>query len=206
MYAARAAAVMNDVASLSRLALDDDDNVREAALPALRRLLPGSRKQRRVRGCLGRQDYQLLRTAARELKGSPPSQALASALGAALERVTAEKKETSRDPRMAIIERLGELGTEREASWLRPLLRDFDPVVAAAAAELLRNWTGEEVVLDPQLLPRMSLPTERELGEDVQAVVTMESGRSSRCSSKRPRRRSLERASSVSPATGTTMA
>ena len=180
MYAARAAAVMNDVISLSRLVLDDDDNVREAALPALRRLLgpANSASNDAFVAALGRQDYQLLRTAARELKGSPPSQALASALGAALERVTAEKKETSRDPRMAIIERLGELGTEREASWLRPLLRDFDPVVAAAAAELLRKWTGEEVVLDPQLLPRMSLPTERELGEDVQAVVTMESGRS----------------------------
>ncbi len=180
MYAARAAAVMNDVTSLSRLVLDDDDNVREAALPALRRLLgPASAASNDAFvAALGRPDYQLLRTAARELKGSPPSQALASALGAALERVTAEKKETSRDPRMAIIERLGELGTEREASWLRPLLRDFDPVVAAAAAELLRKWTGEEVVLDPQLLPRMSLPTERELGEDVQAVVTMESGRS----------------------------
>jgi len=180
MYAARAAAVMNDVTSLSRLVLDDDDNVREAALPALHRLLgpASSASNEAFVAALGRQDYQLLRTAARELKGSQPSQVLASALGAALERVTAEKKETSRDPRMAIIERLGELGTEREASWLRPLLRDFDPVVAAAAAELLRKWTGEEVVLDPQLLPRMSLPTERELGEDVQAVVTMESGRS----------------------------
>ena len=147
MYAARAAAVMNDVTSLSRLVLDDDDNVREAALPALRRLLgpANSASNDAFVAALGRQDYQLLRTAARELKGSPPSQALASALGAALERVTAEKKETSRDPRMAIIERLGELGTEREASWLRPLLRDFDPVVAAAAAELLRKWTGEEV-------------------------------------------------------------
>ena len=177
MYAARAAAVMNDSTSLSRLVLDDDDNVREAALPALRRLLGPASNDAFV-AALGRQDYQLLRTAARELKGSPPSQALASALGAALERVTAEKKETSRDPRMAIIDRLGELGTEKEASWLRPLLRDFDPVVAAAAAELLRKWTGEEVVVDSQLLPRMSLPTAGELAEDVQAVVTMESGRS----------------------------
>jgi cyclophilin family peptidyl-prolyl cis-trans isomerase len=32
-------------------------------------------------------------------------------------------------------------------------------------------------VADVQLLPRMPLPTERELAEDVQAVVTMESGR-----------------------------
>ncbi len=34
------------------------------------------------------------------------------------------------------------------------------------------------MVVDSQLLPRMSLPTAGELAEDVQAVVTMESGRS----------------------------
>jgi cyclophilin family peptidyl-prolyl cis-trans isomerase/HEAT repeat protein len=179
MYAARAAAVMNDVTSLNRFVLDDDDNVREAGLPALRRVLGASSAaiEDVFVAALGREDYQLLRTAARELKGSAPSPVLASALGAALERVTAEKRETSRDTRMAMIERLGELGTERDASWLRPLVRDFDPVVAAAAAELLGRWTREEIAVDPQLLPRMPLPTESELGEGVQAVVTMESGR-----------------------------
>ncbi len=176
MYAARAAAVMNDVSLLNRFALDEDDNVRDAALPALRRLL-GSASDDTFVAALGRDDYQLLRTAARDLKGSAPSPALASALGAALERVTAEKKETSRDPRMAIVERLGELGSPADAAALRPLLRDFDPVVAAAAEGVLRKWSGDEAVADVQLLPRMPLPTERELAEDVQAVVTMESGR-----------------------------
>ena len=38
MYAARAAAIINDVSSLERLALDDHDNVREAALAPLKRL------------------------------------------------------------------------------------------------------------------------------------------------------------------------
>ena len=179
MYAARAAAAMDDVATLKRLALDEEDNVREAALPAVRRLL-GDESDDTFVAALQRPDYQLLRTAARELKGSTPSEALASALGAALERVTAEKKETSRDPRMALIERLGELGTERDGPWLRPLLRDFDPVVADAAAALLRRWTAEEALVDPQLLPRGSLPTMAELAEEVEAVVTMESGRSFR--------------------------
>ena len=137
----------------------------------------------------GGPDYQLLRTAARELKGSAPSPALASALGAASRAGHRRKEGTSRDPRMALIERLGRARDGTGGSWLRPLLRDFDPVVAAAAAELLRKWTGEEVVVDPQLLPRMSLPTAGELAEDVQAVVTMEGGRRSRCSSRRQRRR-----------------
>jgi peptidyl-prolyl cis-trans isomerase B (cyclophilin B) len=176
MYAARAAGLMNDTALLTRFALDEEDNVREAALPPLRRLL-GAASDDAFIAALGRDDYQLLRTAARELKGSQPSQALASALAGALDRVSDEKKETSRDPRMALIERLGELGSERDASLVRPLLRDFDPVVAAAAADLLKHWASEAIVVDPQLLPRLPLPTERELSEDVEAVVTMESGR-----------------------------
>jgi cyclophilin family peptidyl-prolyl cis-trans isomerase len=49
--------------------------------------------------------------------------------------------------------------------------------VADAAARLLRSWTGEELVVDPQLLPRMPLPNGNELAEDVQAVITMENGR-----------------------------
>ena len=176
MYAARAAAAADDVPTLKRLALDDDDNVREATLAALRRLVRQESDDLFV-AALARPDYQLIRTAARELKGAAPSPALASALGAALERVTAEKKETSRDPRMALIERLGELGTDRDSPWLRPLLRDFDPVVASAAGTLLKAWSGEEPVVAPQLLPRAPLPNGVELGEDMQATITMTGGR-----------------------------
>jgi cyclophilin family peptidyl-prolyl cis-trans isomerase/HEAT repeat protein len=177
MYAARAAAAGDDVATLRRLALDTDDNVRDAALPGLRRL-SGAASDDLFEAALQRGDYQLLRTAARELKGSAPSPELASALGGALERVTAEKKDTSRDIRLAIIERLGELGSDRDSPWLRPLLRDYDPVVATAAATLLRRWTTEELTVQPQPLPLPPLPTLEELAEDVDAVVTMEGGRS----------------------------
>ncbi len=177
MYAARAASIMNDAASLGRFAQDEDDNVREAALPALRRLL-GPASDDAFVAALQRPDYQLLLTAARELKGTPPSPPLTGALAAALARVTAERKETSRDIRMALIERLGEMGSPIDAAALRPLLRDFDPVVAVAAAGLLQRWTGEEVVVEPELLPRAPLPDGQELAEAVHAVVSMESGRS----------------------------
>jgi cyclophilin family peptidyl-prolyl cis-trans isomerase len=143
----------------------------------LRRLL-GPASDDAFVAALQRPDYQLIRTAARELKGSPPSPALAGALTAALQRVTAEKKETSRDPRMAIIERLDELGSAADAAPLRPLLRDFDPVVAASAAALLHRWTNEEVIVDAQVLPRAPLPTESDLAENLHAIVTMDSGRS----------------------------
>ena len=64
MYAARAAAMLNDAPTLERLALDADDNVREATLgPPLRRL-KGAESGSCIRGALVRTDYQLLRTAA----------------------------------------------------------------------------------------------------------------------------------------------
>ena len=175
MYAARAAAAMDDAATLERLAGDPEDNVREAVLPGLRRLR-GAASDATFVAALDRQDYQLLRTAARELKGTGPSAALAASLGRALVRVTAERKDTSRDPRLAIIERLGELGAPTDAPVIRPLLRDYDPVVAAAAAQLLQRWTGDTIVAAPQPLPRAPLPAARELIENVEAVVTMEGG------------------------------
>ena len=177
MYAARAASIMNDAASLGRLAQDEQDNVREAALPGLRRLL-GPASDDAFMAALQRPDYQLLRTAARELKASAPSEPLAGLLAAALARVTDERKETSRDTRMALIERLGEMGSPTDAAAMRALLRDFDPVVAVAAAGVLQRWTGEEVVVLPELLPRAPLPDGQELAEAVHAVVSMETGRS----------------------------
>ena len=48
----------------------------------------------------------VVRTAANELKGAKPTPEVASALVDALTRVTSERKETSRDTRMALIERL----------------------------------------------------------------------------------------------------
>ena len=63
MYAARAAAISNDVAALERLALDDHDNVREAALAPLKRL-KGDEAEPYFVSALARSDYQLLRTAA----------------------------------------------------------------------------------------------------------------------------------------------
>ena len=59
MYAARAAAIANDVDSLERLAYDADDNVREATLAALRRL-KGDEAEPYFVAALGRDDYQLL--------------------------------------------------------------------------------------------------------------------------------------------------
>jgi len=164
MYAARAAAIARDASTLERLALDREDNVREAALPALR-TLKGAESDLQFIAALSRRDYQLLITAARELKGAAPTPALAGALGDALRRVTEERRETSRDARLALLERLQEIGTADQSGAVVPLLRDFDLVVAQAAAVTLQRWTGKPFEVSPQPLVRPPLPSQPELVE-----------------------------------------
>ena len=55
----------------------------------------------------------------------------------ALERTTAEGRATSRDPRRGMLRRLQEFGDERIVDHLRPLLDDFDSVIAELAAEIM---------------------------------------------------------------------
>jgi cyclophilin family peptidyl-prolyl cis-trans isomerase/HEAT repeat protein len=175
MYAARAAAIANDVSSLERLTSDEDDNVREATLGPLHRLR-GDEAEPYFVAALRRGDYQLLRTAAIELKGAKPTPPLASGLMDALLRVTAEKKETSRDTRLALLERLQELGTPDQAGALVPLLRDVDVRVAQLAAAVIQQWTGKLLEIDPQLLPRPALPADLDTPIEP-ARVKMKSGK-----------------------------
>ena len=52
----------------------------------------------------------------------------------ALDRLTRAKRETSRDPRRALVQLIGNEGREADAVRLEPWLRDFDPGIAAEAA------------------------------------------------------------------------
>ena len=178
MYAARAAAVLDDVQTLERLAEDDNDNVREATLAPLKRL-KGNAAQPHFIAALARGDYQLLLTAATESKGLGPSRALTVALTEALRRVTAHRKETSRDTRLALVQRLREIGTSDVHNGLISLLRDFDPKVAAAAADAMTALTAGVYSADPQLLPLQALPTAAEIAtlKSQQAVLVMETGK-----------------------------
>ena len=178
MYAARAAAVLNDTATLERLSADANDNVAEATLAPLRRI-QGVSAEHQLVAALSRRDYQVLRTAALEIKGLPPSKALTSALVSALKRVTAERKETSRDARIPIIARLQELGAGDYLSDLQPLLRDFDPKVAAAVATAMSAATGGVYAADPQPSPRQPLPSAGELAylAEYDPVLVMANGR-----------------------------
>jgi peptidyl-prolyl cis-trans isomerase B (cyclophilin B) len=176
MYAARAASLLKNAEILSALAYDDNDNVRHAALPPLR-VLKGADSDTAFIAALDRSDYQLLRTVAMTLEGAPRSKHLLAALVSALERVTSQKKETSRDTRLALIERIVEQGGPDQATIFERLLTDFDPRIAAQAAAQLTALTGRAAIAAPRLLPRPPPPAKRELEEDLVARVELDTGK-----------------------------
>jgi peptidylprolyl isomerase len=91
----------------------------------------------------------------------------------ALDRVTSQKRETSRDTRLALIERIAEPGGPEQATLFERLLTDYDPKIAAQAAAQLTALTGRAAVATPRLLPRPPPPTGREL-EAVSLVARVE--------------------------------
>jgi cyclophilin family peptidyl-prolyl cis-trans isomerase/HEAT repeat protein len=158
MYGARAAGTLKAADALRTLARDSHDNVREAALGELI-TLADTEAAAIALDSLTRRDYQLVMTASRALAGAVAKDRAIAALFAALARITAEKRETSRDARMAILTRLQETRADDAttsvagAEQLRPYLRDFDPVVARKAADVFKTWTQTAVSPQPALLP-----------------------------------------------------
>jgi cyclophilin family peptidyl-prolyl cis-trans isomerase/HEAT repeat protein len=122
MYAARAAAILKNREALEALAADDDDNVREAAVDALRRLYAHDADPVYI-AQLTRNGYQILRAAAVALADTPNRDAAISALRSALDRLMAEKKDNSHDARTAIAASLTGLGETVKASAHEPFTR-----------------------------------------------------------------------------------
>jgi cyclophilin family peptidyl-prolyl cis-trans isomerase/HEAT repeat protein len=152
MYAAQAAGVLAATDDLNTLARDNVDNVREAALTALIELKRPERIAVAIED-LERPDYQLTITAARALDDSVAAPKAVAALVTALGRITKDHKDTSRDPRMAILNRLQALGDTSHAVNLEGYLSDFDPLVAQKAAEILQQWTKTPRTAAPKPLP-----------------------------------------------------
>ena len=186
MYAARAAAAMDDLDTLTRLAADPDDNVVEAALPALRRLLKAdsdeifvaalNRRNHTIGHDAPARPYQVLRAAATQLRGATPTPQLIAALSDALARTTADRCPTSRDVRLALIARLVELGDDTQTGVLTPLLRDLDPAVAAAAADGIAAWTGKRPPIEPPKR-QPDVPSQAAVAAEPLVSVEMEGGR-----------------------------
>lgn len=172
MYAARAAGTLKDTGLLLRLAADDHDNVREAAITSLA-MIGVPEAEGAYIAALSHSDYQLVRTAARALEKSQHSRRAVRALFAALERITAEQKETSRDTRRALLERLRELGSVEHAPALQPYLRDFDPMVAADVAAIVREWTTQPADPMPTLLSDTLAPSAGELNRYARSHIVI---------------------------------
>jgi cyclophilin family peptidyl-prolyl cis-trans isomerase len=111
LYAARAAAELEDRASLERLAKDDDDNVREASVDGLRKIAGHDADAIYIAG-LARTGNQIVRLSAMALEGSPDREAAAAALRAAWQRMTAEGRDNSHDARDAVAKTLATLGVK----------------------------------------------------------------------------------------------
>jgi cyclophilin family peptidyl-prolyl cis-trans isomerase len=83
------------------------------------------------------------------LRGAAPSRTALASLLDALDRVTADRRETSRDPRAELLDRLREMGDSTGTGRLLPYLRDFDPAIASRAAVVLTEWTGRSYTPSP---------------------------------------------------------
>ncbi len=151
MYTARAAAVLGAHPVLRALSSDANPNVREAAIEGLARVV-GHAADADYRTALEADDSQFVITAASALAGTPARDPAIAALLRALARLTAADRDTLRDARVAVLDRLKELGGREQADALRPYLRDTDPTVAELAAQLLSSWSGESVA--PMPVPR----------------------------------------------------
>jgi cyclophilin family peptidyl-prolyl cis-trans isomerase len=118
MYVARAAAGVADTALLRSLAADADDNVREVAIDSLSRLAGHSADDVYLNS-LNARGYQVIRAAARALRGSPRGAEVVAATRPVLARLRSDSSETSRDARVALGERLEEHGDSTSVELAR---------------------------------------------------------------------------------------
>ena len=151
MYAARAAGILGMIRELDALWADANDNVKEAALTAMIERKAANTVTAAI-ASLSRPDYQLILTAVRALEDKSTAPQATQPLITALGRITKEHKDTSRDPRMAILNRLQAYGDTSQAMHLEGYLKDFDPAIARKAAEILTAWTGKPRTAAPQPL------------------------------------------------------
>ncbi len=147
-YVAKAARILNDSTVLATLARDGNPNVAIAAMTtpddATRAL---------------RSDHSgLIRAGAERLKNTPGLGDSLPQLVEAFNRLTAGGAMTVRDPRVAVLTRIGEIEDRSTDNLLREALRDRDPAIAVLAARILTNRTGKVVAPQTTRLPVPAIP------------------------------------------------
>ena len=171
-YAARAAGIAGDRDVLRTLLQDPAPNVRTEALRGLTRL-DGRATDRDAIAQLRIRDPQLVMTAASALAGSSLEGA-GVALMDALDQMSADRRETFRDVRRALLTRLGELGDGTLSGRMIPYLTDYDPLVAQDAAQVLQEWNGRPYFPTPIPAESLPLPTANDLTEMAQSIVVLQ--------------------------------
>lgn len=122
-------------------------------------------------------DFQLARTAALRLRGAAPSRDIAAALFGSLAGLTSTGADTSRDPRVAILERLAEQATATDVPAVRAYLTDFDPEIARAAAALCTRLSpSTSCVAAPRLRTRPAMSVAVRAALPTRATLEMRGG------------------------------
>lgn len=160
LYAARAATVLDDAATLTVLARDPDDNVVETAIDGLAKMA-GTAADPVYVSALGRRGYQVVRAAARALGTQGPHAAAARpALEAALDRLNAEGHDNSRDARLALVDALQTFGVTGEVARRRADAASADihaddlrRLASARARFIVRDLGTVDVALFTQEAP-----------------------------------------------------
>jgi cyclophilin family peptidyl-prolyl cis-trans isomerase/HEAT repeat protein len=172
LAAAVTATTLGDVATLRALAADRDHNVQEAAIEGLARHAKHDADAVYI-GALASPGYQVVLAAATALQGTTHGDALDAAFES-LRRISAEQRETSRDPRIALLQRIGELGNRDHSPRLLGYVADFDSSVAVAAAGILSRWHERPLTAQPKPLPIRAEPLAATLRQrEARLMVTM---------------------------------
>lgn len=170
-YAAAAAGAARDTSILMRLTRDPHPNVRTAAVQELSKLM-GHAADTLYLGQLGQDDSQLLIAVTAALDSTTTPNVAPQILDA-LDRVTQQRSENSRDGREALLNVAGHLGSGALAARVQPYLRDFDPAIANRAADVLKAWTGTRPETAPETLPAEAMPSYEELTRLAKTTLTM---------------------------------
>ena len=135
-YAARAAAVLSDTATLRTLVRDGNDNVKEVAIESLAKLT-GHADDGLFVAALRAKGAQAVRAAAIALKGSPRPD-VAAAANARFERWVARANASERDVRVALLEAAGRAASDDRPPPVRVALPPQAVALALGAERRVR--------------------------------------------------------------------
>lgn len=174
-YSARAAAIVRDTAALNYLFTDANNNVRESAITGIAAVRRHEADSLYL-DALKSPGNQVVRAAAAALAGSGVRR-VPGALLEAFERLSATKRENTRDARVALLTRLQETGNASFVPRLTPFLSDFDSTIAQKVGSMIGGWKGEIAKPTPLALPIRDEPLARTFDQkEVRLRITMSTG------------------------------